>query len=326
LINWHGGDLLLYVFTGCFAFGVLYAAVSFILGGHGDHSAGEGSGIGDSLDIDAGDGLDIAHDIDIGQGDLVGDMSGADAGDGVDIQHGTDTADSADSTSPSPFNPLVIASAITTFGAVGLISMKGFGLGDLASTIVALSFAGAIGAALFFGIVKFMYGSQSNSIFSLNDLIGTEADVLTPVPETGLGEIVFIANGTRYTLGARSLEGDVIRRGETVIIREIAGSIAVVQKKLTIDDIELYSRTDASAGSKDRSAGRTDASAGSKDGSADIADLSAGSKDESTDITDLSAGSADTSVDINYASNNRTDVSADGERASDEKRKSKTTD
>ena len=87
---------------------------------------------------------------------------------------------------PSPFNPLVIASAITAFGAFGLIGKAGFKWGDLISTIVALAFAGAVGTIIFFGIVKFMYNSQSNSMFSLDELTGTEAEVTTPVPENGL--------------------------------------------------------------------------------------------------------------------------------------------
>jgi membrane protein implicated in regulation of membrane protease activity len=141
---------------------------------------------------------------------------------------------------------LVIASAITAFGAAGLISMTGFGLNSLMSTIVALGFSGAIGAALFYGVVKFMYGSQSNSVFSLDALIGLEAEVITPLPEKGLGEIAYKAHGMRSTITARSLDGTEIRRGADVIIREISGNVAVVQRKLTLDDIILDDVTEDS--------------------------------------------------------------------------------
>lgn len=104
---------------------------------------------------------------------------------------------------------------------------------------MALGFAGAIGVGIFFGIVKFMFNAQSNSVFSLEDLIETEAEVLTPIPANGLGEIAYVINGVRCTLSARSLEGSGIERGSTVIIREIASNAAVVQQKLTLDDIEL---------------------------------------------------------------------------------------
>ena len=118
--------------------------------------------------------------------------------------------------------------------------MKGFGMSGLLSTVVALAFAGVIGAAIFFGIVKFMYGSQSNSMFSLNDLIDTDAEILTPIPKDGLGEIAYVTNGIRYTLSARSLEGECVNRGAAVVIREIAGSVAIVQQKMTLEDIDLY--------------------------------------------------------------------------------------
>lgn len=160
---------------------------------------------------------------------------GFDHGAGADGHSGADHADT-----PSPLNPLVIASAITAFGAVGLIAKTGFRLSDFVSTLFAVGFAGAIGAAIFFGIVKFMYGSQSNSVFSLNDLVDTEAEVITPIPENGVGEIVYVANGIRYNLSARTLPGEKISRGSAVIIREISGNAAVVQKKVELDDLGFY--------------------------------------------------------------------------------------
>ncbi|NLK88417.1 MAG: hypothetical protein GX279_13175 [Clostridiaceae bacterium] len=239
---------MLYVFIGCLAFGVFYSLASFLLGGHGDHDGGVDSG----ADIDVGHGIDVGADIDVGHGiDIGADIDvghGVDIGADIDVGHGAVEVDAGhdgahavshgdDAHTPSPFNPLVIASAITAFGAAGLISMTGFGLNSLMSTIVALGFSGAIGAALFFGVVKFMYGSQSNSVFSLDDLIGFEAEVITPLPEKGLGEIAYMAHGMRSTISARSVDGTEIQRGSRVIIREITGNAAVVQLKLTLDDI-----------------------------------------------------------------------------------------
>ena len=171
----------------------------------------------------------------------------------IDVDHGVDSADG-----PSLFNPLVIASAITAFGAVGLAAMKGFGMSGLLSTIVALAFAGVIGAAIFFGIVRFMYGSQSNSIFSLHDLTDMDAEVLTPIPENGIGEIVCVANGIRYNLSARTVERESIKRGATVVIREIAGNVAVVQRKLTIDDVELFDEEQEAGKAEGENEGRNE--------------------------------------------------------------------
>lgn len=159
---------------------------------------------------------------------------GFDHGAGADGHPGSDSVDG-----PSPLNPLVISSAITAFGAVGLAAKAGFGMGDILSAVVALAFAGIIGVVIFYGIVKFMYGSQSNSMFSLDDLADTEAEVITPIPAKGMGEIAYVINGVRYNLSARSSDGVEIGRGAAVIIRSVSGNAAFVQKKLTIDDIEL---------------------------------------------------------------------------------------
>lgn len=178
---------MLYVFWGCFAFGILYSIGSFILGGHG------------------------------------ADHGGADHGGDLDM--------------PSPFNPLVIASAITTFGAAGLVGKAGFGMNDLASSALGLLIAGTIGAAMFFGVVRFMYSSQSDSTFSQEELVGTEAEVLTPLPEKGMGEIVCVVNGIRYCMPAQSADG-AVSRGEAVRIREMKGGIAVVSRKMTLEELE----------------------------------------------------------------------------------------
>lgn len=229
---------LLYVFIGCLAFGVFYSLLSLILGGHGgDHGMDHAGGADHIGSFDHAGGLD--HTVGADHAGGFDHAAGADAGHGAGLGHDSDVQHGSDSSTPSPFNPLVIASAISTFGAVGIISMKGFGISGLMSTVISLGFAGAIGAALFFGIVKFMYGSQSNSVYSLDELAGVEAEVITPVPEKGLGEIAYIANGIRYTQAARSMEGSPIKRGAAVIIREIAGNVAVVQQKLTLDDIEI---------------------------------------------------------------------------------------
>lgn len=186
---------MLYVYIGCFTFGMLYSLISAVLGGDG----ADGGADGIDLDVDAG-------------------------GDGVDI--------------PSPLNPLVIASAITAFGAAGLIAKLSFKLSDMVSSLLALGFAGLIGAVIFFGVVKLMYGSQSNSTFSMEDLIGIEAEVITPLPSNGLGEIAYIMNGVRYNMTAKSAYQKEIPRGEKVIVKEIAGNVAVVTQIVTIDEVD----------------------------------------------------------------------------------------
>ncbi|MCX7708880.1 MAG: hypothetical protein N2484_03425 [Clostridia bacterium] len=172
-----------------------------------------------------------AHGFDHGSFDH-GGVDGHTGGDGADV--------------PSPFNPLVIASAIATFGAVGTITKLGFKMGDLLSSIYALAFSGAVGAAIFFGVVKLMYGSQSNSTFSVTDLIGAEAEVITPIPQNGYGEIALIYNGIRYNFSARAYQEKPIGRRETVRIKDVLGNTVIVTRKISIEDIDLIEKENRS--------------------------------------------------------------------------------
>lgn len=220
---------MLYVFSGCLAFGIFYSIVSLIFGGH--HGGG--------------------HDVGGAGHEIAGSSANIHAG-----AHGGHAADSADS--PSPFNPLVIASAITTFGAIGLIGKLGFRMGDILSTIFALTFAGTVGAIIFFGVVKLMYSSQSNSTFSLYDLLETEAEVITPIPENGAGEIAYIINGIRSSLAAKSMSNEKIERGDKIIIKDFSGSTAIVTRKITIEELDLFSPQDSEVSDDQTGNGRVD--------------------------------------------------------------------
>lgn len=155
-----------------------------------------------------------------------------------DMDHGMHHSGGNDADAPSFFNPLVIASAITTFGAAGLIGKMGFEMGDMLSSVLAVAFSGLVGTAVFFGVVKLMYESQSNSTFSWEDLIETDAEISIPIPKNGFGEISYTMNGVRNSMPAKAICGDEFARGSVVVIKEINGNIAFIDRKKTLEDIE----------------------------------------------------------------------------------------
>lgn len=148
------------------------------------------------------------------------------------IDHGGLQGQDADDM-PSPLNPVVIAGAIAAFGAAGVVGKAGFGMGELASAAFSAVCAAAAGTAVFFGIVKFFYRAKANTHFSEKNLINSEAEVLTPIPAQGVGEIVYNMNGMRNSLPAMSKHNEFLGRGETVIIQSIENHTAfVVQKSI----------------------------------------------------------------------------------------------
>jgi hypothetical protein len=122
-----------------------------------------------------------------------------------------------------------VASFVTAFGAFGLIAL---GLFD-ATTRGSLAWA-AIGGVIIAIIAHFAFGyfliaPQGSSEVRLSSVIGTLAEVITPIPVDGLGEIAFVAQGGRLTYTAQSASGAPIPRGATVVIEKIIGGVAAVR-------------------------------------------------------------------------------------------------
>jgi membrane protein implicated in regulation of membrane protease activity len=123
------------------------------------------------------------------------------------------------------FSPTVLASFVTTFGAVGLILTKidathsawiSAPLSLVAGFIVAL-------AVLWFFNTMFSK-TQSSSESRVASLVGQTAAIVTPIPENGVGEISYVQSGSRYTAAARSEKGGTIAIGKTVKITRIVGT------------------------------------------------------------------------------------------------------
>lgn len=192
---------MLYFYFGCLAFGVVFSLMYAIFGSHGmDHH-----------------GFEIHAHSTGGPHEL----------------HAADTHDSG----PSIFNPIVLASALTAFGGAGLIGSVGLGFSAMVTLLFSLVISFGMGAAVFFGVIKLIYNSQSNSNFSEEQLVDAEAMVVTPIPEKGLGEIAFTAGGTRTTMPAHSMDGTGIEKGAKVMIRRVENRQAYVMRKIIIDDL-----------------------------------------------------------------------------------------
>jgi len=125
-------------------------------------------------------------------------------------------------------SPITVACFVTAFGAFGLI---GLGLFD-ASAKTSLIWAGLGGLSIaviaHFAFGYFLIAPQGSSEVRLNDILGSQAEVITPIPPDSVGEIAFVAQGGRMTYTAKSAHHRPIPRGTTVIIESVVGGVAVV--------------------------------------------------------------------------------------------------
>ncbi len=126
-------------------------------------------------------------------------------------------------------SPIAMATFITSFGAIGLIAIHGFG----ASAELSLVWA-VIGAIIFavgshFLFFYFFIAPQASSAVRTGTLIGTTAEVTVPIPGNSVGEIAYVAMGERHTSTARSADNKDIPRGAVVMIEGLAGTVMLVR-------------------------------------------------------------------------------------------------
>jgi len=229
-----------------FFIGLGFAVISFFLSGlghFGDHDVDAGG-----HDIDAG-GHDVdigGHDIDIGGYDV--DAGGADidigghdidigghdvdvGGHDVDIgEHdvGVDADGGSAEVHLSPVSPITIATFITAFGGVGYIFQQSGSI--FISLPLAFGSGFVIAGSAFYLLYKIFAVTQSDSGYTRESTLGIEAEVITPIPDNGVGEIAYIAKGSRFNAPARSEEQSAIAKHSVVRIIKVVGHIFYVRE------------------------------------------------------------------------------------------------
>jgi len=140
-------------------------------------------------------------------------------------------ADSSDAPGLSIFSPTIIASFITAFGGFGLIFTQ-FHRTSPSEISAPLSLLGGLivaGVLLVFFRYVFAH-TQSSSESRVARLIGAQANVITPIPADGVGEIAYVVGETRYTAPARGENNIAVANGRTVKITRIVGTQFYVQE------------------------------------------------------------------------------------------------
>jgi hypothetical protein len=159
-----------------------------------------------------------------GIGDVLGDLD-------VDLDLDTNVDLDADAAGEAAgVSVLAIASFISSFGAFGLIAVTLFDAGAVASLIAALLGGIVIGIAAQFFFLYILSPTVSSEVRQTR-LIGTVAEIITPIPANGVGQIAFVAEGSRVTYSARATDSEkALPRGTAVRIERIVGGMAYVSE------------------------------------------------------------------------------------------------
>jgi hypothetical protein len=155
-------------------------------------------------------------------------LAGAGLGDvlDIDVDADVDAETGADFLSISPFALAMFGAA---FGLTGLIGRISFDMNAAASLFWA-TIAGLLVGGLAQILFLYVLSPSKSSHYSLADVaVGREAEVIITIPAEGLGTIAFNTVGGRVTLGARSVSGKQVAKGQIVSVEKMSGRVAVVR-------------------------------------------------------------------------------------------------
>jgi len=201
------------IFLGCFLFGFVLTASSFLFGFDAHHGGGHAGGHG----------------------------AGGDAGAGHAGHAGSHGNHSVDHDSGNiPFlNYNTIVMFITWFGAAGYVLNREATVGPVIALFGAV-FAGFVGALLVFYFLRnILIRAETPMNPADYYLPGTMAKVTSGIRAGGTGEIVYVQGGTRKTAGARSDEGLAHPFGEEVVIIRYEKGLAYVRSVESLERSEV---------------------------------------------------------------------------------------
>jgi membrane protein implicated in regulation of membrane protease activity len=203
-MNWPDVYLL------CFFVGALWSLASLLLGGfHLGHSGSAHAGHGNAGHVHVGHGH--AH---AGHGP-------AKAGHGF-------SESSLMGWLGAMANPSCAAVYLAWFGGIGYLLTRHSGWAFWVNMLVAIA-VGLFGAWILAAFLRFLQSREQPLDAADYEMVGILGRVSSTIRPGGVGELIYVRDGTRRPLAARSEDGREIKRGEEVVVTHFEKGIAYVR-------------------------------------------------------------------------------------------------
>jgi membrane protein implicated in regulation of membrane protease activity len=125
-------------------------------------------------------------------------------------------------------NPSIIAVFLAWFGGVGFLLTRHTGLLFWFDLSIAAAF-GLLGAWLLARFLSFLQAREKPLDPADYEMVGILGIVSSPIRPDGIGELIYVRDGARKPLCARSEDGSPIRRGEEVVVTRFEKGVAYVR-------------------------------------------------------------------------------------------------
>lgn len=126
------------------------------------------------------------------------------------------------------FQPILLVSGATAFGAAGYLLTRFTSLSTLMVLGAAVILGAGLAVAAYFLWVEPMSRAESSTGYAMSQLGGKIGEVSTTIPVNGLGEVlVTMVSGTTFHMAA-SLDGIPIKQGARVVVVEVRDHVLYV--------------------------------------------------------------------------------------------------
>ncbi len=125
-------------------------------------------------------------------------------------------------------NPSCAAVFLAWFGGVGYLLTRHSGLAFWINLVIAIAL-GLTGALLLAAFLRFLQAREQPLNPADYDMIGVLGQVSSAIRPDGVGEAIYVRDGARKLVPARSEDGTAIGRGEEVIVTRYERGIAYVR-------------------------------------------------------------------------------------------------
>jgi membrane protein implicated in regulation of membrane protease activity len=129
---------------------------------------------------------------------------------------------------PGFLSSRVIAVFITTFGAVGAISVN-YGLSPASASLVGALSGLVMGAAMVM-LGRFLYNQQSTSEVRTDDLLGQTCRVTVGIPSNGMGQVRCRIGEELVDKIAQGQDGAAIPENASVKVETVLGETVIVRR------------------------------------------------------------------------------------------------
>lgn len=126
--------------------------------------------------------------------------------------------------------PVVFAGGITIFGGAGLLLARYSSLHPGGIYACAISAAAVGGLAMHFAYVRPMKNSENSVAYSIHELAGKRAEVITSIPASGYGEVLVRVGAGNTNHIAESFDREAIAEGTKVVVVRVKDDVLGVSR------------------------------------------------------------------------------------------------